>query len=77
MPGALGLVDEADLVQRDDAEYIDDQKRPSKAAYLGQLGKLAALRAHKRQELHINIRSRQQKVRMVRTCTGHVVGISS
>jgi hypothetical protein len=43
--GALGLVDEADLVPRDDAEYIDDQKRPSKGAYLGQLGKLATHRA--------------------------------
>jgi hypothetical protein len=42
--GALGLVDAADLVQRDDAEYFDDQKRPSKDAYLGQLGQLTARR---------------------------------
>jgi hypothetical protein len=47
--GALGLVDGADLVQRDDAEYVDDQNRPSKDAYLGQLGKLAAQRDSFRQ----------------------------
>ncbi len=41
----LGLIDDSELVVRDDADYIDREGRPSKARYEAQLQEIAARRA--------------------------------